>query len=152
MNDSMNNPLDNASPDDAWLNLAKDEPKFGVPPCVKRVVICGDQIHIKAELDSDPATHINVTDPSTLMKLVAALEQANVRRLFYRVGETAVVQPLCDSLNQKGIDAVPVDTASVDAVPADAPTIPQPTLSAADFMDEADADLVAQRLRELGYL
>ena len=141
-NNPTNNPLDGASPDDAWLNLGNEEPKFGVPPCVKRVVICGDQIHIKAELASDPATHINITDPQTLMKLVAALEQANVRRLFYSPGGSEFDQPLCDSLQQKGIDAVSVD----------APTEQPPNLSSDDFMDEADADLVAQRLRELGYL
>jgi hypothetical protein len=150
MSDSLNNPLDSASEDDAWLNLADDEPQIGVPPCVKRVVICGDQVHIKAELESDPAVRINVTDPRTLMQLVAALEQANVRRLFYRPGGTAVDQSLCDSLQEKGIDAVPISESTPDC---DAGTgQSNNVVSADDFMDEADSDLVAQRLRELGYL
>lgn len=150
MSDSQNNPLDGASTDDAWLNLANDEPEYGVPPCVKRVIICGDEIHIRTELESDPAVRINVTDPRTLMQLVAALEQANVRRLFYRPGGTAVDQSLCNSLQEKGIAAVPIS----ESKPADEPNTENSpdAVSAEDFMDDADAEIVAQRLRELGYL
>ena len=101
------------------------------------VVAAGDRFEL-SESPGDAAT-TQFSESASVGRLVETLKNQTVRRVLCSVmkdGEAP--EPLREELTRNGIELIEV--------------IVSETVRADDFMDEADSDAVAERLRQLGYI
>ena len=97
-----------------------------------------------ADATGDPDVNSNefISQPDSISRLVATLRNHTVRRLLYTVCRDGdAPKPLRDQLQANGIELVEVIVHGEHQ-----------SVGADDFMPAEDSALVAERLRELGYI
>ena len=136
-------------PNSAYLDLSGENraPGANVPDDVRVVIVQSGGIALQtaANTSSEP---FDFTNEFFVRDLVTKLQSARIQKLLCRPAAEAAPPVFAQQLRRGGIDPVFLSPADDNCVDSQADN----TTTAEDFMDAADADAVAERLRALGYL